>query len=84
MGSLGKDSVWAGTFWGFLNVPQLGLDSVDQMCVQLRMGSWGFTLFAADKQFMICLTFLAERIGNPFPLDFLSDPNPIIGLSVTH
>ena len=42
-----------GTFWGFLNVSlrasaaQLGLDIVDQMWVQFRMGSWGFTLFWA-------------------------------------
>ena len=51
MGSFGQDSVWAGTFWGFLNVSlcapgaQLGLDNVDQMCVQLRIGSWGFAIF---------------------------------------
>ena len=43
MGSSGQDSVWAGTFSGFLNVSlhdfsaQLGLDIVDQMWVQFRM-----------------------------------------------
>ena len=47
MGSLGQDSVGAGTFWGFLNVSlhasgaQRGLDIVDQMCVQLKMGWMG-------------------------------------------
>ena len=39
---MGQDSVQTGTFWGFLNVRfaplALGLDIVDQMCVQLRMG----------------------------------------------
>ena len=52
MGPLGKDSVQAGTFKGFLDVSlrtsgaQLGwLDIVDQMFVQLRMGLWGFTMF---------------------------------------
>ena len=51
MGPFATDSVQAGTFKGFLNVTlrtsnaQLGLDIVDQMCVQLGMGSWGFTLF---------------------------------------
>ena len=75
MGSLGKDSVWTSTFWGFLNVsPRASariMDVVDQMCVQLRMGSWGFTLFAADKQSMICLTFPVERTcGSPFSLYF--------------
>ena len=43
MGPFATDSVQAGTFKGFLNVTlrtsnaQLGLDIVDQMCVQLRM-----------------------------------------------
>ena len=47
MGSLGQDSVGAVTFWGFLNVSlhasgaQRGLDIVDQMCVQLKMGWMG-------------------------------------------
>ena len=53
MGPLGKDSVQAGTFKGFLDVSlrtfgaQLGrLDIVDQMFVQVRMGLlWGFTMF---------------------------------------
>ena len=43
MGSSGQDSVWAGTFWGFLNIwlcapgAQLGLVIVEQMWVQVRM-----------------------------------------------
>ena len=60
--------------------PQLGLYIVDQTCVQLGMGSWGFTLFAADKQSMIFLTFPVERTcESPLPLYFLSDPSLIIG-----
>ena len=46
MGSSGQDSVWAGTFRGFLNnislrasSAQLGYDIVDQMLVQFKMGS---------------------------------------------
>ena len=51
MGTLGQDSVQADTFWGFLNVSlhasgaQLGIDIADQMCLQLRMWSWGLTMF---------------------------------------
>ena len=43
MGSSGQDSVWAGTFWGLLNIwlcapgGQLGLVIVEQMWVQVRM-----------------------------------------------
>ena len=44
IGSSGQDSVWAGTFRGFLNVllrassAQFGFDIVDQMLVQFNMG----------------------------------------------
>ena len=47
MGSLGQDSVGAGTFWGFLNVSlhasgaDSRLDIGNQMCVQLKMGWMG-------------------------------------------
>ena len=47
----GQDSVWAGKIQGFLNlllrasVAQQELDIVDQMWVEFRMRSWGFTMF---------------------------------------
>ena len=56
IGLSGQDSAWLGTFWGFLNVSlcasaaQLGLHIVDQMWVQFRIGSWGFTLFQGGYQ----------------------------------
>ena len=51
MGSSGQDSVWAGKLWGVFNlslrasVAQQEFDIVDQMWVEFRMGSWGFTMF---------------------------------------
>ena len=47
MESSGRDAVWAGIFWRFLNVSlrtsdaQLRLDIVDQIWTQFRMGLWG-------------------------------------------
>ena len=50
MGSWGLDTVEVGTYWGVLIVllcatsAQLGLDIVDQMWVQFRMGFQAFTM----------------------------------------
>ena len=68
MESMGQDSVWAGTFWGFLNVwlcasgAQLGLVIVYLMWVQFRMGSsvldtaWGNAHFSSQTFFIsVCV-----------------------------
>ena len=72
MGSSSQDSFKAGKFQGFLNLllcassAQLRLDIVDQMWVQLRMGSWVFTLFWGGYSLAYLVVPNTEEQGNIF------------------